>query len=46
MSNQYVTTSENFGQLMVIVNFPFQYSENIAYEIKDLMQSEFSDEHL
>ena len=43
MSNEYVTTDENFGQFVVQVEFPFTCSEDTADEIKSEMESKFSD---
>jgi len=41
MSDEYVTTAENFGQLVVQVSLPFQCSEETAYDIKNAMQTGF-----
>ena len=43
MSNEYVTTAENFGQLVVQVELPFQCTDEAADEIKNSMESNFSD---
>ena len=43
MSNEYVTTAENFGQLVVQVELPFQCTDEAADEIKNSMESNFSE---